>query len=230
MNAPVATQYSYEFARRHFPEGTTRVLEIGCGQGELASCLAADGIEVLAIDSDADCVAAAAARSGVEARVGSWPMSLKKRFDAILFTRSLHHIDPLGDAIDSAVKVLRAGGRIIVEDFRSEFDSPRTRLWFEGLVRLLATAKLFRETDAAQILEELNVGDHHRELHSSPVMKQALRAHGQVQEGDAAYYFRYVEDRLNEVVASQLLNYELSLIEAGAIDPLGKRFVLTPTP
>ena len=56
-NAPVATRYTLEFVRQHVRGGS--LLEIGCGAGELAACLANDGFDVAALDSDPDCVSLA---------------------------------------------------------------------------------------------------------------------------------------------------------------------------
>jgi SAM-dependent methyltransferase len=226
--APVATRYTFEFVRQKLSELAQTVLEIGCGSGELAAALIEAGLNVLALDSDPDCVEAARA-AGVDARVAQWPTQLETTFDAVLFTRSLHHIAPLDDAIAAAVDALRPNGAIIVEDFRIELTSPRTDAWFAGLARLFDAGQLFREGfDIAALLDKLDFGEHRHELHSSPTIEQALSRHGPVRREDAAYYFRYAEAELSDGIAPLLLDYELSLIESGAIDALGARFVLTP--
>src|SRR3954470_13474908 len=138
-SAPVATQYSYDFIRLHLPSQARSILEVGCGAGEVASSLANDGLEVIALDSSEDCVSRARAR-GVDARAVPWPAALDQRFDAILFTRSLHHIAPLQEAVDAAIHALQPVGTIIVEDFRSELESARTTAWFVGLMRVLDAA------------------------------------------------------------------------------------------
>ena len=228
--APTATGYTLEFVLSRLPAHARDILEVGCGEGELAQRLGSEGFKVVALDSSGDCVEAARAR-GVDARTGEWPIEIgeDQRFDAVLFTRSLHHIHQLDAAVAAAVAALRPGGRIIVEDFRIEADSARTQAWFGGLVRLLDAGNLFRERSAAEtILEKLDLREHQRELHASTAMAQALRSHGKVEEQDAAYYFRYAEAQVEPKIARLLLDYELSLIDAGAIDPLGKRFVLSP--
>src|SRR5205085_5526212 len=57
--APVATAYTYQFVRRHLPTNARSILEIGCGDGELAERLLQDGLRVVALDSDEACVAKA---------------------------------------------------------------------------------------------------------------------------------------------------------------------------
>ena len=70
--------------------------------------------------------------------------------------------------------------------------------------------------------------DDDHELHSSAGIRDALAGHGEVQAADAAYYFRYAEPYLSDSAARALLEEELELIAACAVDPLGKRYVLTP--
>jgi SAM-dependent methyltransferase len=113
------TRYTYDFIKRFLPRECRRILEVGCGTGELAARLSKDAYSVVAIDSDRDSVAAAQ-RLGVNARVATWPDFDEGHFDAVLFTRSLHHIHPLDESVRHAADSLVEGGRIIVEDFGYE--------------------------------------------------------------------------------------------------------------
>ena len=228
-SAPAATRYTGDFVRRHLAAGARDVLEVGCGAGELAEQLQLGGLRVLAVDSDPSCVGLARQR-GVEAQPATWPADLERKFDAVLFTRSLHHIHPLDEAVATAVSALRPGGVLIVEDFRAEGGSDRSSGWFRGLVRLLAATGAFcEEFDLEHTLAKLDVRHEEHELHSSVAIGEALRRRGTVEEGDSASYFRYVEANLRSSAAAEaFLEHELELISAGAIDPLGKRFVLAP--
>ncbi len=221
--------YTYEFVRKALPEGCRSILEIGCGTGELAQMLQRDAFSVLAVDSDAERVEQAR-RRGVEARVLEWPCDVGRDFDAVLFTRSLHHIHELEPAIDAAVAALRPGGRVIVEDFRAEGATARSEAWFEQVVReLLASGSLARDASVEAILDRAKPAGHEHELHSSAAIAGALAQAGKVEMQDAAYYFRYVEpDVADDALAKRLLEQELALIRAGAIDALGTRFVVTP--
>src|SRR5262249_28588332 len=65
-------RYTYDFVKRFLPANGVRILEVGCGTGELASRLLKDGYAVVAIDSDRDSIAVAQ-RLGVDARIATWP-------------------------------------------------------------------------------------------------------------------------------------------------------------
>jgi 2-polyprenyl-3-methyl-5-hydroxy-6-metoxy-1,4-benzoquinol methylase len=223
-----ATSYTLAFIRDRLPKGARSILEVGCGNGDLAASLMAAGYDVLAIDSKNDCIQKARSL-GVNATCAEWPCALERTFDALLFTRSLHHIHALDEAVAAAVAALQPGGRIIVEDFRFELDSPRTTEWFGGLAKVLDAAGAFGPSyDLAGLLAKFDHEEERHELHSSMAIAAALERRGSVEQEDAAYYFRYVEPDLPTHLAQALLRYELALIHAGAIDALGRRFVLTP--
>ena len=227
----LGVRYTHEFVRTALPDGARKVLEIGCGAGRLARMLADDGYDVTAIDSDPGAVAEAQ-RNGVATIAAEWPAAVDGRFDAVLFTRSLHHIHELDEALGAAANVLRPGGRIIVEDFRSEGVGDRSIAWFESAVRAFHSQGFLKGGAhlAAILASARPAGDEH-ELHSSGAIARALRGLGAVEQADAAYYFRYVEpETVSGEHARRFLDAELAAIASGGIDPLGKRFVLTRSP
>lgn len=221
-------RYTYDFVHGALPDDCQRVLEIGCGTGELAKLLQDDGFEMVAIDSDSEAVEQARDR-GVDARLLEWPSNIEPVFDSVLFTRSLHHIHDLDQAVDSAEAALKAGGRIIVEDFRAEGGSERSSSWFLGLVDHLVEQGRLNRDSRAEALEQAapsRAADHL--LHSSTEIGEAIGRIGTVRERDAAYYFRYLEPLVADTAtAGQILEAELAAIEQGRIDALGKRFVVT---
>ena len=225
-----SVRYTHDFVRRALPAGCHHILEIGCGRGELARALKDESFEVLAIDNDQDEVRLAR-ELGVDALTLAWPTKLDTAFDAILFTRSLHHIHALDEALDAAVTSLRPGGRIIVEDFRAEGGTDRSTAWFEHMVRdLNSNGRLREDADLETILAKASPSNHDHELHASAAISEGLGRHGPVERSDAAYYFRYLEPELVEPeLAAELLEQELRLIASGQLDALGKRLVLTPT-
>jgi SAM-dependent methyltransferase len=224
IEAGASLRYTYEFVTANLPPGARRILEVGCGDGSLAALIQEDGLEVVAIDSDPGAVESAKA-AGVDARLMAWPEPIGTEFDAILFTRSLHHIPALDEAVAAAGRALGPKGRVIVEDFRSEGGSEKSNGWFTELARSLVADNAV-DANLGQLLDKLAPADH--DLHSSGVIAEALDGFDVV-AGDAAYYFRYLEPHLRRPgMAQALLDEELARIDSGAIDPLGKRFVAAP--
>lgn len=54
MIDPIGLEFTYNFARDSLSPGCKRILEVGCGNGELAARLMQDGFNVQAIDADVD--------------------------------------------------------------------------------------------------------------------------------------------------------------------------------
>jgi SAM-dependent methyltransferase len=224
---PVATAYTLEFVLANLPDDAHDILEVGCGEGELAQRLGEHGLAVTALDSNRQCIERTQAR-GVDSRLGEWPIELGCQFDAVLFTRSLHHVHDLERGVAAARRALRAGGRLIVEDSRIEGGLQRSSAWFTGLARTLFAAGACADGfDLDHVLAKLDFNPHEHGLHASTAIGEALRAFGTIAESDSAYYFRYLEPDLRggAAAAEALLGHELELIAAGCIDPLGKRFV-----
>jgi SAM-dependent methyltransferase len=210
-------------------------VEIGCGDGGLAELLQADGHRVTALDSDEKCVAASQAR-GVDARLAHWPSFEDGVFEAVLFTRSLHHMELLDESVRAAFACLTPGGRLIVEDFAHEFSHEVTRLWFRGLTRILAAAglsldrsKLLQDVASERPLAEAWQADHEHDLHPSSAIEAALRqADAGIGVETAAYFFRYLAAVIDDqALLDRLLEHERDLIGSERIEALGRRFVAT---
>ena len=134
-----ATNYSLSFILRHLPEHGCRILEVGRGDGHLARALVDLGHDVVAVDSDPDAVSRACSR-GVNAWHAVWPEFAETSFDFVLFTRSLHHIHPIREAVDRALEVLNNGGTIIIEDFDYTVADTTTTRWFAATIQMLQLA------------------------------------------------------------------------------------------
>lgn len=98
------------------------MLEIGCGEGELARALAEAGHEVVAIDPEAP-DGPIFRRTTVEDFDDPGP------FDAVVASRSLHHVHDLGAALDKVLRLL--SGPLVVDDFGWERYRPMTPEWEE---------------------------------------------------------------------------------------------------
>lgn len=235
--APFETVYTYEFVKRSVRPACRRVLEVGAGTGELAARLMVDGLEVVALDIDPGMVALAQGL-GVDARVAQWPESLDEQFEAVLFTRSLHHIHPLAESVEAAVACLAPGGRVVAEDFAFEAVDQRTLVWFTGAIRLLRESGLLPGYN--ELLNDLLATDgslaawekyHDHDLHRAAAMEAELRsALTDVTIEAAPYLFRYLgaamanAPRRDDLVRA-LAEQESKLIADGAITALGWRLV-----
>jgi ubiquinone/menaquinone biosynthesis C-methylase UbiE len=114
-----------------------RVLEIGCGTGNLLTALArrTPGIDAVGIDPDRD----ALHRGRRKAARGGWPIRYEYAFadalplpddsvDVVLSSLMLHHLDAAGRdrALGEARRVLAPGGRLHVLDFAGHDLGPAT--------------------------------------------------------------------------------------------------------
>ena len=231
------TRFTYDFIRRFLPRRCQRILEVGCGTGEVAARLSQDGCSVIAIDSDPDSIAGAR-RLGVDARVATWPDFNDGDFDAILFTRSLHHIHPLDESVKHAADSLADGGRIIVEDFAYESVDEKTLAWFRSAIRRLRTASLLVEGDEflSNVLSKTDTlnawrQNHERELHTAARIRAQLeKLFGDVINEEAPYYFRYLAGAMvptekRDAIVQALAEEEAALAGNGSMVALGRRFV-----
>jgi ubiquinone/menaquinone biosynthesis C-methylase UbiE len=95
--------------------GYRRVLEVGCGRGELAERLSREpGVSLIAVDQSERMMPLTRAR-GVEAIVGDvqdLPFS-DGEFDAAVAAWMLYHAPDLDRALSELARVLRPGGRLV---------------------------------------------------------------------------------------------------------------------
>jgi 2-polyprenyl-3-methyl-5-hydroxy-6-metoxy-1,4-benzoquinol methylase len=138
-----------EFVLAELPSPPASVLEVGCGNGELARALAAAGHSVLAIDPEAP-------EGPLFRRTTIEDLDQTGPFDAAVASRSLHHVSDLTRALEKIAALLRDGGVLIVDDFAWE--------------RLDADSAQWLGIDLAEWREE------HDDLHASDAMLAGLDA------------------------------------------------------
>jgi SAM-dependent methyltransferase len=199
-----------EFVLANLPPRPARVLEVGCGDGELARAVAAAGYDVTAIDP-------AAPEGPIFRRIKLEELDLDERFDAVVASRSLHHISDLDAALDRVAEVLPRDGKLIVEEFAwDRLDEP-TADWYDRQRRILVAVAGDDSRPSAA-----GWNDHHAGNHTSDAMRRGLDARFDAQTFEwIPYLYRYLGG-----VASEEL--ERSLIDAGAINAIGFRFVGMP--
>ncbi len=222
-----------------------RVLEVGCGPGHLAARLVERGVDVVAIDPSEKQVNLAQ-EHGVSALRSDFLSFGAERFDALLFTRSLHHISPLPEAIRKMRSLLRPGGWILADEFAHEEMNPATAAWFWDLQAVLElSGALAPDTsrrhhhqpqheaewpsDPLERWRERHV--HDPPMHGAATMMAALRDAFTLQTRHRLpYLHRYLSDRVADSEQGKRLFLEVRELEAlriaqGLLVPIGLRLV-----
>jgi len=239
----VPTRETLGFLISRLPVGA-KVLEVGCGEGQVACELVQRGYRVTGLDSDSERIARAQAH-GVRAIVASWPkFESSVLFDGIAFTRSLHHINPLRQAIVRARELLNPNGFLLIEDFALDDVDEATVAWFvkvlrstqgKTLINLVADQLVMELLSATDVIQTWRDNRAH-EVHSFTTMNEAIAAQFMVLETQSApYFYRYLIPVLPETSAGasfvdEVFQQETILGNRGEIVFLGRRIVASPRP
>jgi SAM-dependent methyltransferase len=196
-----------ELIRTHVPRGS-RLLEIGCGDGELARALSDAGYVVTAIDPGAP-------EGPIFRRERLEDFRGDQRFDAVVASLSLHHVADLAVAVDKLARLLEPGSPLLLDEFAREGFVGETARWYHGKRR---------ERDPEGIPDDFDVfierwRSDHDEVHPFENLRAALatRFTEQLFERAPYLYDYHLDDSLEPL--------ERDLIEAGTIEPIGIRYV-----
>jgi SAM-dependent methyltransferase len=193
------------FALSQLPEPPRRVLEVGCGnEGGVAPALAAAGYKVLAIDPDAP-DGPLYRQTTLEGLDDPGP------FDAVVAGRVLHHVNPLGSALD---KLAALAPVLILDEFAWNHMNEATMDWYEAQHRLLVAAG--RDPKGPPDLGEWRA--RHSDLHPYETLRVEVDARYEERFFEwRPYFYRWLEGPVTE-------GLEAALIDAGAIRPIGFRY------
>ena len=193
------------FVLSQLPAPPARVLEIGCGpDGGITPALAAAGHEVLGVDPRAP--------DGERYRKARFEELEEQSFDAVVGERVLHHVEPLGPALD---KLTRLAPFLILEEFAWEHMDEATSDWYESQYRALTAAGVEPIGPPNWARWEAE----HVDLHRSDVLRQELGARFDERLFEwRPYLYRWLAGPATE-------SLEEALIAAAAIRPLGFRWV-----
>jgi SAM-dependent methyltransferase len=142
--------------RAELPPPPARVLEVGCGGGELARALAADGYDVVAVDPNAP-------EGPIFRRMTIEKLGDEGPFDAAVASLSLHHVDDLGVVAARVRSLLEPGAPFVVREFAWDLVDEPTARWDCGRRGL--------DGGLAEWQEE------HDDLHGFAALRAALDAH-----------------------------------------------------
>ncbi len=233
----VAIEQTLVFLRRVLPRPPLRVLDAGCGRGDLAARLTASGFEVTALDSSPQAVRRARA-IGVPAIHADFLEYDAAPYDAVLFCRSLHHMHPLPGAVARASALLKPGGRLVAEEFARERADRQTAAWFYDVRALLRDAGVLefakergRRTDPLDRWCADHREKHGHPLHTSQAMVAEITRRLEVTDTEDAphlywYLTRWIEESPRGcAVSRRLLEIETRRITAGLLAPMGLRIV-----
>ena len=233
----IPTRETCAFIASHLRPGA-EILEVGCGEGHVARELANSGYRVVGVDSDRAAVEQAQAR-GVRAMMATWPDFDSPPVDAIAFTRSLHHINPLREALRRSRETVRPMGALFVEDFAFDEADEATVRWFLSVLRSPPAKALLHPLPGAFLTSLLESSDpmaewrrdHDHELHTAPTMRGAIEEHFNVSETQRVpYLYRYLVPVLAEMPEAvafieDVLQEEMRLGRNGEIVLVGLRTV-----
>jgi SAM-dependent methyltransferase len=191
----------HALARAELPGPPARVLEVGCGRGELARALSTDGYDVVAVDPEAP-EGAIFRRTTLEA------LDEAGRFDGALASLALHHVDDLDVALEKLHSLLRPGAPLVVREFAWDLVDEGTARWdYERLGRTGGLAEWRAE---------------HENLHTFEEMRAALGARFRERSFDWGPYLSEYEP------AEGHADEELRLIRSGEIRAVGFVYVGVP--
>jgi SAM-dependent methyltransferase len=201
------------FVATHLRQPPARVLEVGCGRGELALAMARQGHAVMAIDPEApegDIFQAVS----LEEFTGSGP------FDAVVANRSLHHIADLGGALDKIARMLMPTGLLILREHAwDRLDEPTARWYLEHRATIDPKAPRSLEACFADWRED------HSGLHGHAAMRAELdRRFVERFFAWMPYLYGELADAVEEAEERALI--DAGVIRATGFDYVGERFAM----
>jgi 2-polyprenyl-3-methyl-5-hydroxy-6-metoxy-1,4-benzoquinol methylase len=247
---------TYQFVKEALPSSAQRILEVGCGDGYLALELARDGYDVTGIDKSEEIIRVAERTRAAHADtagfgkltyycvdVNSW-QAAEERFDAVVMTRTLHHLHDLQETMSRIQQLLTIDGCLICQDYAYDRLNGQTASWMYSMQRMLYLTGLSDENsglavDDAQSIEALRTAWLQRAEHRLNRYDEMLQALEQSFPRQffswVPYLFVYVGNGICHAAPEQerallnfLKNMEQYNIEKEYMQAVGFRYVGRP--
>jgi SAM-dependent methyltransferase len=238
--AALPTEETLRFLERHLPPPPARVLEVGCGDGAVALALAARGYALTGLDEALEVPPGAGADRVRWVEADFLYHEEQEPYDAVLFTRSLHHMAPASRGLDRALALLTPRGALIAEEFAFDRVNVHTARWLYDLEAVLMAAEVLSAPEA-RFAEERRALLRWRQEHASdPPLQSGHEMLVAARERfeltaveEAPYLYRYLAERLEstprgERVLRAIFDLESRLVRERDIAAAGLRMVGRP--
>jgi SAM-dependent methyltransferase len=203
------------FVREQLPQPPASVLEVGCGEGELARELDALGYDVVAIDPEAPA-------GPIFRRTRLEEFGERSRFDAVVASLSLHHIENLGAAIETIASLLQPGAPLVLNEWdRDRFQGTTARWYFHQRQALAALGREHAEIE--RTFEEWwsDWSARRSDVHPYAAMR------GELDRRFAERLFEWGPYLYGYRLGGEVEPLERALIDSGEIEAVGVRYVGT---
>jgi SAM-dependent methyltransferase len=193
------------FALSQLPPPPARVLEVGCGPaGGIVAALVEHGYDARGVDPRAP--EGERFRQMTVEGLGEMP------FDAVIAERAFHHVHPLDAAVEKLAQMTRL---VVLDEFAWNRIDARTQEWYEAQHRLLRASG--GDPVGPPNLDEWRAK--FTDLIPSDVLLAAFRAtFDERLYEERPYLYRWLNGPATEPL-------EDALLESGAIEPIGFRWV-----
>jgi SAM-dependent methyltransferase len=193
-----------DFVVAHLPPAPAHVLEVGCGRGDLTRALHAAGWDVVGIDPAAPPGRLFRRLKLEDLHAGDGP------FDAVVASRSLHHVADLDVGLDRVLELLGGEGTLVLDEFAwDRLDQPTAQWYLEQLHEPPAGLDAFMG----------RWQEDHAGLHGLTAMRAAVDARFEERHFDWTPDLYRLLERPAAVIA------EDKAIRAGRIQAMGFRYV-----
>lgn len=201
--APSRTVDLAAFVLAALPPPPARVLEVGCGAGDLARATDAAGHCVLAVDPEAP-------EGPIFRRTTLEELDDAGPFDGAVATYSLHHIEDLDAALERIAAMLVPHGSLVIEEFGWDLVDRATARW---------VGEQQGKPSADTVLAEWRA--EHEGLHGYAELRRGL------DERFAERFFEWRPFLYRSLERDDLASSEREAVERGEIRAIGFRYVGT---